>query len=127
MKITKEYRILCALHGACRLPKMGDNVSDYEQEDLIWASEKLPKEIQEKINLPLFVLAKSGYGYSDDYGYGSGYGSGSRYGYGSGSGDGYGSGDGSSDGYGYGYGYSDGSGYSDGYGSGLRLFEESIV
>ena len=85
--ITRELAIKAVLHGACRIPRVGQEISRLSTEDLIWVENIGCVTAEQKqslgIKIPIWVLSVSGYGY------------------GSGSGDGYGSGDGSGSGDGY--------------------------
>lgn len=82
--VTKEHALKIVLAGACRVPKVGKEISSFSMSDLIWAENTGLFELKDG-DLPLWVRSGSGSGYG--YGYGYGYGSGS----GSGSGDGSGS------------------------------------
>ena len=82
LKVTKEIAKRCILFGACSVPKVGQLVSDFSFNNLVWAEKMFtPKELKE-FGLPLWIW--SGYRYGDGYGSGYGDGSGSGYGYGDG-------------------------------------------
>ena len=75
--VTRELAIKAVLHGACRIPEVGQPLSEIKTEDLIWAESKgFVTEKDKMTKLPIWVLSGSGSG--DGYGYGSGDG----YGYG---------------------------------------------
>ena len=122
LKIAQHHLDAARAAGACDdvdRYEVGADISSVSQSDLIWFASCCQEEsevLEAATGLPLFALARSGYGdgSGDGSGYGDGSGDGSGYGYGYGSGSGYG--DGSGSGSGYGYGYGDGSGY--GYGDG---------
>ena len=97
-RITPDMDRRLNLFGACSGSRVGKRLEDFSQTDLIWAEKVLSDEEKTGLSLPLWVLAKFGYGYGSgsEYGdeYGSGYGSGDEYGDGYGYGKGNGSGTG---------------------------------
>jgi len=102
LKITQRHLDAARKAGACRdrldVFSVGMDVTELRQDDVVWLEANAPSLIagaESDINLPLWAVARDGYGDGYGYGYGDGYGYGYGDGYGSGSGSGYGYGSGS--------------------------------
>ena len=67
MKYSKEMALKAVLHGAYKIPKIGQDISKFSSSDLIWA-EKHGIITPLKGELPLWVCSYDGYGYGDGYG-----------------------------------------------------------
>jgi len=107
--ITKEIALRAVLFGACRIPKVGENIKCLSQSDLFWAEKILFPRERKALKIPLWCCG---------YGDGDGTGNGDGDVFGNGDGDGDGDGNGYGDGFGDGDGYSDGYGFGDGFGNG---------
>lgn len=111
-EVTKDWALRAAVCDACYIPKVGEQLSEFSQDDLLWFERLLTQEEKESLGRPLWTFAKKGSGDAFDDGYANGCGSvdGDEYGYGYGYGNWYADGSGEGYGEGYGYFYKDGSG-----------------
>ena len=65
--ITKEIALKAVLFGACRIPKVGEDIGRLSQSDLVLAEKILTKNEKDKLKIPLFVMS-SGDGSGSGYG-----------------------------------------------------------